>query len=82
MVGDVDLSAEVVKVLADAVGRVLASLERGSLRKGSIGVDDGSASWELDSSIRADLYFTDKELTGLRETGPTKRPRAFSGLPS
>ena len=82
MVGNADLTAETVRVLADAVTRILVSLERGRLRKGSVGIDDGSASWELDASIRADLYFTDEELADLSETGKRKPVRVFSVQPS
>lgn len=82
MVGNADLTADAVRVLADAVIRVLQSNARGGLRKGSVGVDDGSSSWELDSSIRSDLYFTDEEYTDLSSTGRRRRARAFSVQPS
>ncbi len=82
MVGNADLTADTVRVLADSVIRVLQSLERGGLRKGSVGVDDASRSWELDDSVRAALYFTDEEIADLSTTGRRKRARAFSVQPS
>ncbi len=81
MVGDDDLTADVVRVLADAVIRMLQSAERGGLRKGTVGVDDATTSWELDRSIRADLYFTDDEIADLSPSG-RRRARAFSVQPA
>jgi len=81
MVGDADLKADTIRVLADSVIRVLQSLERGGLRKGSIGLDDASRSWELDDSVRSSLYFTDEEIADLSTTGRRKRARAFSVQP-
>lgn len=82
MVGDTDLTDEVKRVLADAVIRLLQSAIRGGLRKGSVGVDDGSTSWELDSSIRSDLYFTDDEYADLSSLGKRRPARAFSIQPT
>lgn len=82
MVGNDDLTNDTIRVLADSVIRVLQSLERKGLRKGSVGIDDGSTSWELDASIQAGLYFTDEELADLSSTGRRKRVRAFSVQPS
>lgn len=82
MAGDDDLSADVIRVLSDAVIRLLQSLERRGLRKGAVGVDDGSASWELDASIRTDLYFTDDEIADLSPSGGRRRARAFSVQPT
>lgn len=82
MVNNADLTADTVRVLADAVIRVLQSIARNGLRKGSVGVDDGSASWELDSSIQTSLYFTDDEYADLSATGRRKRARAYSVMPS
>jgi hypothetical protein len=82
MSGNADLEADTVRVLADAVIRVLQSAARDGLRKGSVGVDDGTASWELDASIQAGLYFTDDELADLSSTGRRRRARAYSVQPS
>lgn len=82
MVGNADLTADTIRVLADSVIRVLQSLERGGLRKGSVGLDDASRSWELDDSVRASLYFTDEEIADLSNTGRRKRARAFSVQPT
>ena len=82
MVGNDDLTADTIRVLADAVIRVLEALERKGLRKGSVGVDDGTASWELDASVRRELYFTVEELADLSETGKRKPVRVFSVQPS
>lgn len=82
MDADADLTADAIRVLADSVIRVLQSLERNGLRKGSVGVDDGSASWELDASIQASIYFTDDEIADLSTTGRRRRARAFSVQPS
>lgn len=82
MVGNDDLIADVIRVLADSIIRVLSSLERGGLRKGSVGLDDASRSWELDDSVRSSLYFTDEEMGDLSNTGRRKRARAFSVQPS
>lgn len=82
MAGDEDLTADVKRVLADAVIRVLQGLERNGLRKGAVGIDDATSSWEVDAAIRYGLYFTDEELADLSETGRRRRPRAFSVMPS
>lgn len=82
MVDNDDLTADAIRVLADAVIRVLQSAARNGLRKGAIGVDDGSSSWELDASVRTTLYFTDEELADLSSTGRRKRARAFSVQPT
>ena len=82
MVGNADLEADTVRVLADAVIRVLQANARNGLRKGAVAVDDGSTSWELDATFRADLYFTDEEYADLSDTGRPRRARAFSVQPS
>lgn len=82
MVGNDDLTADVVRVLADAVIRLLQSLARNGLRKGAVDVDDGSTSWELDASIQSGLYFTDEELADLSPTGRRRGARAYSVQPS
>lgn len=82
MVDNADLTADVVRVLSDAVIRVLQSSARNGLRKGAIGVDDGSSSWELDASIQTGLYFTDDEYADLASTGRRRGARAFSVQPT
>jgi hypothetical protein len=82
MAGDDDLTADAVRVLSDAVIRVLQSVARNGVRKGSTGVDDATTSWELDASVQAGLYFTDDEIADLASTGRRKRARAFSVQPS
>jgi hypothetical protein len=82
MVGNDDLTADAIRVLADSVIRVMQSAARNGLRKGAVGVDDGSTSWELDASIQTGLYFTDDEIADLSTTGRRKRARAYSVQPS
>lgn len=82
MIGDDDLTADVVRVLADAVIRLLQSNERGGLKRGTVAVDDGSTTWEADDYARSALYFTESELGDLTPTGKTGRARAFSVMPS
>jgi hypothetical protein len=82
MATDSDLTDDAIRVLADAVIRVLQSNERNGVRKGSIGVDDASRSWELDASIQASLYFTDDEIADLSSTGRRRGARAYSVRPS
>lgn len=82
MVDNEDLTADVKRVLADAVIRVLRANARDGLRKGTVTVDDGTAGWELDSSVQAALYFTDDELADLSSGGRRRRARAFSVQPS
>lgn len=77
-----NLQSDAIQVLADSVIRVLQALERGGIRKGSIGVDDATRSWELDASISGSLYFTDDELAGLMPGGGDDRARAYSVMPS
>lgn len=82
MANSADLTDDVVRVLSDAVIRVLQSNARNGLRKGAVGVDDGSTSWELDASIRTGLYFTDDELSDLSATPSRRGPKAYSVQPS
>lgn len=82
MVGDDDLTAEVIRVLADAVIRVLQATARAGLRKGTVSVDDGTAGWELDDSVQASLYFTDEEYAALSAYPRRRRARAYSVQPS
>lgn len=82
MVDDEDLTADVVRVLSDAVIRLLQSNERGGLKRGTVQVDDGSTTWEADDYARSALYFTESELGDLTPTGKTGRTRAFSVMPS
>ena len=77
---DPDLRAEAVKVLADAVARLLRNGE--TPRKGSFGIDDHTRSWEYDETYSSShLYFTDDELEGLTPT-IDPRARAYSVMPS
>ena len=82
MDGDDDLTADVVRVLSDAVARLLQSAERGGLKRGTVQVDDGSTSWEADDYVRAALYFTESELADLSGGITRGRARAFSVIPS
>lgn len=82
MVGNDDLTADAVRVLADAVIRLLQSNARDGLRKGSVGVDDGSASWELDASVQAALYFTEGEYADLAVSSQRRRARVYSVQPT
>lgn len=82
MVDDTDLTADVVRVLADAVIRVLRSNELNGKRRGTVSVDDGSASWEAGDDIRSDLYFTESEYADLRGAGRRRGARAFSVQPT
>jgi len=82
MVGNDDLTADVIRVLADSVIRLLQHMERGGLRKGTVQVDDGTAGWEADDYYRAGLYFTEDELNDLSSTGRRKRARAYSVQPT
>ena len=82
MVGDDDLTADVVRVLSDAVIRLLQSAERGGLKRGTVQVDDGSTTWEADDYARSQLYFTPEELGDLTTTGAPRRPRAYSVQPT
>lgn len=77
-----DLEADAVQVLADAVIRVLQANERNGLRRGSVTIDDRSRSWEVDESVRADLYFTEAELASLIPASGESKPRAYSVMPS
>lgn len=81
MESDADLTADVIRVLADSVIRVLQANSRNGLRKGTVSVDDGTASWELDGSFQAALYFTDDELSDLSTSGRRRGPRAYSVQP-
>lgn len=81
--GNLDLIEDASQVMADAVIRVLQALERNGIRKGSVSIDDHARSWELDATVRAELYFTDDELASLAPVEVTDgRPRAYSVLPS
>lgn len=82
MTDDADLTADVIRVLSDAVIRVLRSNARDGLRKGTVGVDDGTLGWEVDPSIQEALYFTDSEYADLSTTGRRRGARAFSVQPT
>lgn len=80
MVGDDDLTAEAVQVLADAVIRLLKNPE--GYTKGSVTIDDRSRTWELNGDFaRSEIHFTQAELDGLT-AAPTATRRAFSIMPS
>lgn len=83
MAADEDLAADVVRVLADAVIRLLRSAQSDGLKRRTVAVDDGSATFERDTDYdRAALYFTESELDDL-SGGPSRgRTRAFSVQPS
>ena len=82
MDADEELGAEVVRVLSDAVIRVLRNLALGGYKRRTVAVDDGSSTVESDEYDRSTLYFTDEELADLNETGRRPRVRAFSVMPS
>lgn len=77
-----DLEADAIQVLSDAVIRVLLANERSGLRRGSVTIDDHSRTWEVEESIRSDLYFTEAELASLLPVAESGGPRAFSLMPS
>lgn len=77
-----DLNNAVIRVLAQAVKRVL--LNPFGRKRESRGIDDAQRSWTLADGI-ADgaLYFTDEELDSLRPDDDTSlRGKAFSVMPS
>jgi len=82
MVGDDDLTADVIRVLADAVIRLLRSALTDGLKRRTVAVDDGSATYERDTEYdRAALYFTEAELADLAATPTAPRARAYSVMP-
>lgn len=83
MVGDDDLTADVVRVLADAVIRLLRSAQSDGLKRRTVAVDDGSATYERDTDYdRASLYFTESEMADLSGNVTSGQARAFSVMPS
>jgi hypothetical protein len=81
MVGNADLTADVVRVLSDAVIRVLQNPE--GIRRGTVSLDDASRTFDFGGdSTRVGLYFTDDEYADLSSTGKRRRARAFSVQPS
>lgn len=83
MAADEDLEADVVRVLADAVIRLLRSAQTDGLKRRTVAVDDGSATYERDTDYdRAALYFTEGELADLSGGTTRGRARAFSVMPS
>lgn len=83
MAGDVDLTADVVRVLADAVIRLLRSAQTDGLKRRTVAVDDGSATYERDTDYdKASLYFTESELADLAATPTRPRARAYSVQPT
>jgi hypothetical protein len=82
MVGDTDLTADVVRVLADAVIRLLRSAQTDGMKRRTVAVDDGSATYERDTDYdRASLYFTESELGDLSASTGAGRARAYSVMP-
>lgn len=82
---EVGLSTKTIRVLAQAVVRVL--LNPYGRKQESRGIDDASRSWTVaDGIVNGDLYFTDAELDSLRsgddDTDPNPRGKAFSVMPS
>lgn len=83
MVGDEDLTADVVRVLSDAVIRLLRSAQTDGMKRRTVAVDDGSATYERDTDYdKAALYFTEGELNDLSPTVKGGRARAYSVQPS
>ena len=81
MASSVDLANDVVRVLADAVLRVLRNPE--GIRRGTVSVDDASRTFDYgDATGAVGLYFTEQEIADLSSTGRPKRARAFSVMPS
>lgn len=77
-----DLEDDAIQVMADAVIRVLQANERNGLRRGSVTIDDHSRTWEVDDTVRSDLYFTEAEIASLLPAAEASGPRAFSVMPS
>lgn len=83
MVGDDDLTATVIRVLADAVIRLLRAAQIDGMKRRTVGVDDGTVTLERDSDYdRASLYFTDAEIADVSGTGLLRRARAYSVQPT
>lgn len=81
MAADPDVAAEVVRVIADAVIRVLRNPD--GIRRGTVALDDASRTFDYgDSGGAVGLYFTDDEIADLSVPGQRKRSRAFSVMPS
>lgn len=80
---DADLLAKTIRVLAEAVKRVL--LNPFARKQESRAVDDANRSWTLADGIATGaLYFTDAELDSLRDpaaTGSSRMGKAFSVMP-
>lgn len=74
-------SSLVVATLAEAVARKGRNSD--GRRQQQVTVDDATAGWTLDSSIKAgELYFTDQELARLSgRSRSTSRARAYSVIP-
>lgn len=84
--GDPALNRKTIRVLSQAVGRVLKN-PWGRKQESRV-LDDSQRSWTLDEALAAGaLYFTDDELDSLRsgdeETDPNPyEGKAFSVMPS
>lgn len=82
MVDDDDLTADVVRVLSDAVIRLLRSAQTDGMKRRTVAVDDGSATYERDTDYdKAALYFTEGELSDLAPAVKSGRARAYSVQP-
>lgn len=77
---DAELEAESVRVLCDAVLRVLKNPD--GHKSGTRTIEDASRSWTLaDSRASGELYFTDAEIAALTG-GEDVAAQAFSVVPS
>jgi hypothetical protein len=82
MVGDEDLSADVVQVLADSVIRLLRVGDLAGYKRASLSIDDASRTYELsEDALAGGLYFTDDELESLLGSATSSRVRAYSVIP-
>lgn len=83
MVGDEDLTADVVQVLSDSVIRLLRVGDLAGYKSATVSLDDASRSYQLaDEYSNGALYFTDAELEAVSPPGDSFRVRAFSVQPS
>lgn len=80
--GDIILTSKAVRVVSQAVIRVLKNPN--ARKQESRGLDDSQRSWTLDDSVASgELYFTDEELDSLLAAGDTSTTgKAFSVMPS
>jgi hypothetical protein len=82
MVGDEDLSADVVQVLSDSVIRLLRVGDFAGYKRAAISIDDASESYELsDGASSGGLYFTEDELEAVSAPATSFKVRAYSVIP-